>query len=66
MKNKINRVTISGAESKYFRGEMMICHKCGKQQRSNIKKESQWTVVEVDGRPLYYCPVCFGNARYMR
>lgn len=56
MKKKIIRVS----ESKFFRGEMMICHKCGKQQRSNPRKSSDWTVVEMDGTAIYYCPACFG------
>jgi len=66
MKNKINRITISGEESKYFRGEMMVCFKCGKQQRSNPKKSSDWTVIEADGKPLYCCPVCFGVPGYSK
>lgn len=52
---------ISVEESKYFTGEMMTCAICGKQQRSNPKKSSQWTVIEANGKPMYVCPKCFGN-----
>jgi hypothetical protein len=60
MKNKIRKITISGDQSKYFQGEMMVCNRCGKQQRSNPKKSSDWTVIEVGGNVTYVCPKCFG------
>lgn len=45
-------------------GEMMVCRKCGKQQRSNPKKQSQWTAVVIGGLVIYFCPACFGNDQY--
>jgi hypothetical protein len=39
-----------------FQGELMRCIMCGKQQRSNPKKESDWTCIEQDGRFYYICP----------
>lgn len=51
---------------KPFQGEMMTCKHCGRQQRSNPNKSSQWTAVEIDGGTglLYFCPECFGNAKH--
>lgn len=51
------------SKSKFFQGEVMTCKNCGRQQKSDKHVESQWTVVEVDGRALYFCPWCFGNAK---
>lgn len=48
-------------ESKFFRGEMMLCHECGKLEKSNPHVSSNWTVVEIDGTAIYICPKCFGN-----
>ncbi len=50
-------------KSKFFQGEMMTCRNCGRQEKSDKHVSSQWTVVELDGRALYFCPWCFGNAR---
>jgi uncharacterized protein CbrC (UPF0167 family) len=50
-------------KSKFFQGEMMICVHCGRKQKSDPNVSSEWTVVELDGRALYFCPWCFGNAR---
>lgn len=61
MKRKLEARKIHVSESKYFIGEMMICDRCGKQQRSNPKKSSNWTVIEMDGKAIYVCPQCFGN-----
>lgn len=47
--------------SKFFQGELMTCDHCGRQQQSNPHVSSEWTVAEVDGVPLYFCPACFGN-----
>jgi len=63
MKRKLEKRTISASESKYFIGEMMICKFCQRQQRSNIKKESGWTVIEADGVAFYVCPQCWGNVQ---
>jgi ribosome-binding protein aMBF1 (putative translation factor) len=57
--SNIKKSTIRGEESKFFRGEMMICKLCGKQPRSNPKKSSDWTVVETDGVAIYICPKCW-------
>jgi ribosomal protein S14 len=43
-----------------FRGEWMVCHKCGREQRSYRDFESQWTAVVADGIRRDYCPVCWG------
>lgn len=56
MKIRHRKVT----NSKYFQGEMMVCYKCGKMQRSNPIWESGWTVIEIDGIASYICPQCFG------
>ena len=42
-----------------FQGEVMHCDKCGWKYKSDPKVESQWTVVEVDGKLIYICPHCF-------
>jgi hypothetical protein len=47
-----------GENSKYFRGEIMTCFMCGKQEKSNLHYSSQWTVIEADGTPYYICNVC--------
>ena len=64
-KRKLKRKTITVEESKFFIGEMMTCGGCGKVEKSDPHVESNWTVVELDGKPIYFCPVCFGNARYL-
>lgn len=57
--SKIKRTTIRGEDSKFFRGEMMICKLCGKAQRSNPKKSSDWTVIQADEIVIYICPKCW-------
>lgn len=44
--------------SKFFRGEMMTCIMCGKQEKSDPRVESDWTVIEMpdDGKAYYVCP----------
>lgn len=42
-----------------FRGEMMTCVMCGKQEQSDPGIESQWRCVEVDGDGYYVCPKHF-------
>lgn len=44
-----------------FQGEMMICHYCGKQQKSNPKVESNWTALQLDKKVLYVCPACWAK-----
>jgi hypothetical protein len=48
-----------------FQGEMMICKNCGRMQKSDPAVSSQWTAVVVDGKVIYFCPACFGNAKYL-
>lgn len=43
-----------------FTTEMMTCEHCHWTYKADPKVESQWTVVEVDGKLLYYCPSCWG------
>jgi hypothetical protein len=47
-----------------FGGEMMRCKLCGKTQKSDPKVESGWTAVTIDGHRYYFCPECFGNAKF--
>jgi len=47
---------------KLFMGEMMTCHKCGRQVKSDPQVESNWTAIQLEGKVYYICPVCFGNA----
>jgi len=61
MKRKIEKKTIGVSESKYFIGEMMVCRACQRQERSNIKIESGWTVIEADRVAMYICPKCFNE-----
>lgn len=57
-----------GKSSNLFRGEMMICYMCGMVKKSNPKKESGWTAVEVlddigaSRKIIYFCPTCFQKA----
>jgi hypothetical protein len=46
-----------------FQGELMTCANCGKTLKSDPHVESQWTAVEMDGKVIYICPICFGNAQ---
>jgi hypothetical protein len=40
-----------------FHGEMMTCHLCGKQQKSDPEIESGWTLVTLYGNfEVYICP----------
>jgi len=47
--------------NKFFQGEMMHCLICGANVKSNPRVESNWTIVEADGKACYVCPKCFGN-----
>lgn len=49
---------VSKRYSKFFRGEMMTCIMCGKQEKSDPRVESDWTVIEMpdDGKAYYVCP----------
>lgn len=40
----------------YFRGELMTCVLCGRQEQSDPAVESQWRVMEADGVGCYACP----------
>lgn len=42
-----------------FMGELMICSLCGKREKSDPKKESQWTALSVEGQLFYICPECW-------
>lgn len=46
---------------KYFVGEEMTCIRCGRVEKSDPYVSSDWTVIELEGKPLYVCPQCFGN-----
>lgn len=47
-----------------FMGETMICAVCGRIGFSDPHKESQWTALEIEDEPIiYFCPICFGNAK---
>jgi hypothetical protein len=59
MKNKIRHQTISGDQSKFFRGEKMTCCMCVAVKKSSLDRSSNWTVIDVDGRPFYVCDLCF-------
>jgi hypothetical protein len=56
---KVRRTTVTS--SKFFQGEVMVCSNCGCREQSDPHRSSQWTLVELDGRPIYICPKCFGN-----
>lgn len=45
-------------KSKYFIGEMMTCCMCGKQEKSDPRVDSDWTLIESpdDGKVFYVCP----------
>ncbi len=42
--------------AKYFQGEQMTCTLCGCTQTSDRHVESNWRVIEADGKPYYFCP----------
>lgn len=44
-----------------FMGEVMICAICKRQQKSDPKVESGWTLIQMDDVKKYVCPSCFGN-----
>lgn len=43
---------------KFFQGEMMHCVMCDREQQSDPKVTSDWTVLEMDQQPFYCCPDC--------
>lgn len=45
-----------------FMGETMVCESCYKRQKSDPNIESGWTAVTVEGKRIYICPNCWGNA----
>jgi hypothetical protein len=51
------------SKKKLFRGEKMICHKCGWSFVSSNAVESQWTVIQFDDKLIYICPSCWGIPR---
>lgn len=44
-----------------FHGELMTCHICGAQHRSNPKEESNWTCFGANGKRAYLCPNCWSQ-----
>jgi len=42
-----------------FRGELMTCALCGKQERSSLETNTDWRALEIDGRRNYVCPTHF-------
>jgi len=46
-----------------FQGEMMKCHGCGKEQKSDPRIESNWNYIEIpeDKTGFYVCPDCFAK-----
>ena len=42
-----------------FHGELMTCHICGKQHRSNPNEESNWNCFQYQGKRAYMCPACW-------
>jgi len=64
---KIKKKTIRGDQSKWFRGEMMHCAICKRQQRSDPNRSSDWTLIQADNLPGFYiCPECFGVPGYKK
>lgn len=55
----VSRTSVTG----YFQGEMMTCAHCGKQLKSDPNVDSNWTVAVIDGKAVYFCPVCFWKVR---
>lgn len=57
------RATVETREKKdthLFHGETMKCEVCKKEQKSDPKKESNWTAIQADDRPpIYICPDCW-------
>lgn len=44
---------------KYFQGETMVCALCSRREPSAAGVETQWRVLEADGRPYYFCGAHF-------
>jgi len=42
-----------------FHGELMTCHICGTQHRSNPHEESNWNCFQYRGESVYMCPDCW-------
>jgi len=43
-------------------GELMKCAKCGKEQKSDPRVESNWWCITYQGVRFYFCPECFHPA----
>lgn len=56
---------IHAEKQKFFMGEDMECSVCGRIEKSDPKKSSQWTAIQIPDTPIvkYFCPTCFGNGR---
>lgn len=35
----------------------MRCVMCGRKEKSNPKRQTDWRCLECDGRPMYVCPI---------
>lgn len=42
-------------QQQYFQGELMTCFICGRQQKSDPNKRSNWSIVEWDSILFYVC-----------
>jgi hypothetical protein len=47
--------------SKYFRSETGVCIMCGDSKTFHPRIESQWSVIEQDGRHFYVCKKCLSD-----
>jgi len=56
MKQKIPIQRVQADTQRFFMGETATCVMCGKTHKFHPRISSNWTVVEVDGKPYYVCP----------
>jgi hypothetical protein len=48
-----------GKDTTLFKGEMMDCILCGRQEKSTAGKNSEWRAVQADEKIYYVCPAHF-------
>lgn len=50
---------IMGKRPKAFRGELMKCAVCGKEEKSSPDANTQWRAVDLGSKRIYACPAEF-------
>lgn len=61
IKQRKMSTNVTETQAHPFMGEIMTCCMCGKVEKSDPLRESDWTAIDVDSVRRYICPSCFGN-----